>query len=93
VDELISGHGEFVVQLEPAHLQEALTLVRAQPWGVSARVNEQGALVSAAPQGHGRDLNLFLVQAGFAPDTISPQVQDLEQVFLRLTGNGMGGIQ
>lgn len=93
VDELVSGHGEFVVRLEPAYLQEALALVRQQPWGQSAQIDPTGALVTGAPAGHGRDLNLFLVQAGFAPDSFVEQTHDLEDVFLRLTGNGIGGIQ
>ncbi len=91
IDELVSGQGEFAVQLEPAYAREALALVRAQPWGASARLDEQGVLVTPAPEDHGRDLNLFLVHAGFAPDSIVRQTQDLEQVFLRLTGNGNGG--
>jgi ABC-2 type transport system ATP-binding protein len=90
VEELVSGHGEYAVRLEPAYLGEALTLVRRQPWGRAARV-EDGALITPAPEGHGRDLNLFLVQAGFAPETLAPHAQDLEDVFLRLTGtNGQG---
>ncbi|WIG61433.1 MAG: Efflux ABC transporter, ATP-binding protein [Ktedonobacterales bacterium] len=87
IDELVKGHGEFVVTLEPAYLNEALALVRQQPWGTRARVDAvTNALITSAPQGHGRDLNLFLVQAGFAPDGLTPQTQDLEQVFLQLTG-------
>ncbi len=93
VEELVSSHGEFAVQVEPAYVQEALALVQAQPWGKGARVGDHGALVTAAPHGHGRDLNLFLVHAGFAPETITEQVQDLEQVFLRLTGNGTEGVR
>jgi ABC-2 type transport system ATP-binding protein len=90
IDELIRGHGEFAVRLEPAHVREALTLVRAQSWGRDARLDEDGALITAAPEGHGRDLNLFLVHAGFAPETIAPQAQDLEQIFLRLTNSKSG---
>jgi len=87
IEKLIGGQGDFAVQIEPAHLHEALALVRTQPWGQTARINtEQGALITPAPGGHGRDLNLFLVQAGFAPDTLAQQSQDLEEVFLRLTG-------
>ncbi|MEO7002594.1 MAG: ABC transporter ATP-binding protein [Ktedonobacterales bacterium] len=87
IEKLIGGQGDFAVQIEPAHLNEALALVRSQPWGQTARINtEQGALITSAPGGHGRDLNLFLVQAGFAPDTIAQQSEDLEEVFLRLTG-------
>ena len=90
IDELVKGHGEFAVRLEPAHAREALALVRAQPWGHDARLDEQGMLVTAAPEGHGRDLNLFLVHNGFAPETLAPQTQDLEQIFLRLTNNNSG---
>ncbi len=91
VEELTSAHGEFAVTLERA--QEALMLVQAQNWGREARLNEQGALITPAPANRGRDLNLFLVQAGFAPDTISQATQDLEEVFLRLTNGGPGGVQ
>jgi ABC-2 type transport system ATP-binding protein len=93
IEELIKGHGEYVVRLEPAYAQEALALVRAQPWGGFARLDESGALITPAPDGHGRDLNLFLVNAGFAPDSLAPQTQDLEQVFLKLTGNGEGQVK
>jgi ABC-type multidrug transport system ATPase subunit len=91
VEELTSGRGEFVVTLERA--QEALAVLRAQDWGRGARLNEQGALITPAPANRGRELNLFLVKAGFAPDTISQATQDLEEVFLRLTNGSSGGIQ
>ena len=91
IEDLISGHGEFVVTLERA--QEALALVKAQPWGKDARLDARGALVTTAPGKRGRDLNLFLVDAGFAPETIAQSTQDLEQVFLELTNSGTGEIQ
>lgn len=91
IEELTNGSGEFAVRLERA--TEALALVQAQSWGRSARLDNQGALITAAPGNRGRELNLFLVQAGFAPDTITQATQDLEQVFLQLTGNGSGGVQ
>jgi ABC-type multidrug transport system ATPase subunit len=91
VEELTSTHGEFSVTLE--HEQEALVLVQAQNWGREARLNEQGALITRAPGNRGRELNLFLVQAGFAPDTISQATQDLEEDVLRLTNGGTGGVQ
>ncbi len=93
VDELVAGHGQFVVQLEPAYIQEALALVRRQPWGGAARINDNGALVTPAPGGHGRDLNLFLVNAGFAPESLTPEVHDLEQVFLNLTSSSNGEVK
>jgi ABC-2 type transport system ATP-binding protein len=88
VEALTRGHGEISVQLERA--QEALAAVRAQPWGQNARIASDGALITPAPGGRGKDLNLFLVNAGFAPDALTPATQDLEQIFLQLT-NGSSG--
>ena len=93
VDELVRGHGEFAVQLEPAYVREALALVQSQPWGAGAHIDESGALITPAPGGHGRDLNLYLVQAGYAPESLAPSAQDLEHVFLRLTGANEGGVK
>ncbi len=90
VEDLTRGHGEFTVTLERA--EQALSLVRAQAWGKDARLDANGALLTPAPDGRGRDLNLFLVNAGFAPDTIVQSTQDLEQVFLHLTNGGSGEI-
>ena len=91
VEELTKGHGEFTVTLEGA--EQALALIQAQAWGKDARIDTCGVLVTPAPQGRGRDLNLFLVNAGFAPDTIAQSTKDLEQVFLHLTNGGSGEIQ
>ena len=92
VEDLVKGQGEFAVTLE--RIQDALNLVRAQAWGKNARIEARNnTLVTAAPDGRGRSLNLFFVNAGFAPDAITPAVQDLEQVFLRLTHNDVGGVQ
>ncbi len=60
------------------------------PGAARRRVDEHGALITAAPDGHGRDLNLFLVNAGFAPDSLSLETHDLEQVFLDLTNSSNG---
>ena len=91
VEDLTRGKGEFVVTLDRA--REALALVQQQPWGKDAHLDENGALVALAPDGRGRDLNVFLVNAGFAPDTITASTQGLEEVFLRLTNGGSGGKQ
>ena len=91
IEELISGRGEFTVKLERAN--EALALIQTQPWGRSSRLDSSGALVTLAPEGRGRNLNLFLVNAGFAPDMLIQTTQDLEQVFLSLTNSGTGEIQ
>jgi ABC-2 type transport system ATP-binding protein len=93
VEELVAGRGQYVVQLEPAYVQEALALVKRLPWGGAARVDENGALITPAPGGHGRDLNLFLVNAGFAPDSLTLETHDLEQVFLNLTQSSNGDIK
>ncbi|HEY7833703.1 MAG TPA: ABC transporter ATP-binding protein, partial [Ktedonobacterales bacterium] len=70
VEELTRGHGEFSVTLErPA---EALALLQAQPWSQGARRGADNTIITQAPEGRGRDLNLFLVKAGFAPDAIGP---------------------
>jgi len=91
IEELTAGQGEFAVTLE--RVQEALALLKVQSWGKSAHLDGSGALITLAPGGRGRNLNLFLVNAGFAPDTITPSTEDLEQVFLRLTNSGSGEIQ
>ena len=53
-------------------------------------MNASGALVTFAPEGRGRDLNVFLVNAGFAPDSLTLETHDLEQVFLNLTNSANG---
>jgi ABC-2 type transport system ATP-binding protein len=87
IDALVSGHGTFTVTLGAERVAEALALLRRQPWGASARQDGADGIITAAPEGRGRDLNLFLVNAGFAPDGLAPHTEDLESVFLRLTGD------
>jgi ABC-2 type transport system ATP-binding protein len=87
VAELLSGHGEFVVRVDDA--AGALALVRRQPWGGSARM-EDGALVTASPTGMGRDLMRHLANGGFWPDVVRERQQNLEEIFLSLTGNHHG---
>src|SRR5438270_11087655 len=91
VEELTKGHGEFIVTLERA--EQALALIQTQAWGKEARIDANGALITPAPEERGRNLNLFLVNAGFAPDTIAQSTKDLEQVFLHFTNGGSGEIQ
>jgi ABC-2 type transport system ATP-binding protein len=83
VEELITSHGEFTVVVEDA--PAVLELIQRQDWGRTARIAE-GAIVCASPTGRGRDLTRFLVTAGHWPDAIGERHQDLEDIFLSLTG-------
>jgi ABC-2 type transport system ATP-binding protein len=88
VEDLTRGGGEFAVTLDRADV--ALAAVRQQPWGREAHLEDEGRLVTASPDGRGRALVSFLVDAGFVPDTVEPITRDLEQIFLSLT-NGKTG--
>jgi ABC-type multidrug transport system ATPase subunit len=91
IAELTQGQGDFRVTVErPA---QALELIRAQTWGADARLNNENIVLTKAPENSGRALNLFLVQAGFVPETLERPAQDLEQVFLSLTHAGSGDIK
>ena len=85
VTELVRGSGEFEVRV--ANPVEAVAAIRRQPWGNGARVVD-GVVVTASPSGRGRELNEFLVRSGFSPDSVSERAEELEDVFLRLTGGG-----
>jgi ABC-type multidrug transport system ATPase subunit len=91
IEDLTRGHGEYEVQVERA--QEALQLIQQQPWGRSAHFSEEGMIITPTPQGRGRDLNLFLGQAGFVVDVLAPAKRDLEQVFLQLTNSHAGDVK
>jgi ABC-2 type transport system ATP-binding protein len=82
VADLVASHGEFVLRME--NPEPALGLLRTQPWGGAARLDE-GALVAASPTGRGRDLVRFLAQSGIWADTIDERHQNLEEIFLSLT--------
>ena len=89
VEALTQTDGVYAVKVrEPA---EALALVKAQPWGAPAQIDANGYLLTPSPDGEGRSLNLFLSQAGHAPDLIMYQTESLEDVFLRLTGAAPNG--
>jgi ABC-2 type transport system ATP-binding protein len=83
VADLVAGSGELVLGGldDPEHV---VSLLHAQPWGRSARV-EHGAVVATSPTGHARDLVRFLAQAGIWADTIEERQGSLEEIFLRLT--------
>ena len=85
VAELVRPAGEFELRVEdPAAV---LTVIRAQPWGVLARI-EAGMLVSPSPTGRGRDLVDALVRLGVRPDGVAERTTSLEAAFLHLTGRG-----
>jgi len=83
VAELTDSGGEFVIILDRP--EAALALVRAQPWGAGARL-EDLQLVSPSPTGRGRDLVQYLAGQGHWPDVIRERQQSLEEIFLDLTG-------
>ncbi|HEU5376182.1 MAG TPA: ABC transporter ATP-binding protein [Ktedonobacteraceae bacterium] len=91
VAELTQGQGEFRVTVEKP--QEALALVKNQPWGRNARMDHGQAFLTRAPEDNGRALNFFLSQSGFVPELLERPTQDLEQVFLNLTNSGSGDIK
>jgi ABC-2 type transport system ATP-binding protein len=83
VAELLHTAGEFEVKVDdPAALVVEL---KRQPWGREAR-SEDGLVITAAPDGRGRSLITFLVNAGFTPDSVAERQRDLEDIFLSLTG-------
>lgn len=91
VAELTNRGNEFCVTVEQA--AQALELLKTQPWGQGARLDGANALITKAPDNSGRALNLFLVEAGFVPETLERPTHDLEQVFLNLTNSGSGDIK
>ncbi len=91
IENLLRGDGKFRVQVENTH--EALNVIKQEPWGKDAQLDERNAIITYAPNYSGRDLNLFLVKEGFAPDSLSQTAQDLEQIFLELTGSKGGEVK
>ena len=83
VAELLESQGEFVVSVENA--EAVLELLQRQDWGRSARI-DGGSLICSSPTGRGRDLARFLAGAGHWPDSLAERHQDLEDIFLSLTG-------
>jgi ABC-2 type transport system ATP-binding protein len=84
IDELTHGDGEFVAQVEQR--DAALTLLRQQSWGQTARLDPAGHIITPSPDGRGQSLYRFLADAGYVPDALTPYAERLEDVFLRLTG-------
>jgi ABC-2 type transport system ATP-binding protein len=84
VHDLLKSSGEFEVKVDsPDKLLAALHL---QPWAQQART-EDGLVITPAPEGRGRNLIKFLVDGGYTPDSVSERQQDLEDIFLKLTGD------
>jgi ABC-2 type transport system ATP-binding protein len=84
VTELLDASGEFVVHADRP--TELLELLQAQPWAGNVRVHD-GAIITSAPKGRGRELIQFLAQAGQWPESVAPRQQNLEEIFLSLTGD------
>jgi ABC-2 type transport system ATP-binding protein len=83
VQELLRSSGEFVVKVDAP--QDLVALLRRQSWAPQAR-SEDGVVITTAPEGRGRNLIKFLVDNGQSPDSVSERHQDLEDIFLSLTG-------
>lgn len=88
IEELTRGQGEYAVRLEHPH--EALALLRQQQWGQTARLTDDGTLLTPAPRQSGSELSAFLAQAGFLPESLAPAVQNLEEVFFSLINTHEG---
>jgi ABC-2 type transport system ATP-binding protein len=83
VSDLLGASGEFVVQVADA--PTVLALLKRQSWANAARLDGT-ELISPSPSGRGRDLIRFLAEAGHWPDSVAPRHQNLEEIFLSLTG-------
>jgi ABC-2 type transport system ATP-binding protein len=83
VAELLQAPGEFEVRVDAP--ERLVAELRKHDWGREARP-EDGVIVTSSPDGRGRSLIKFLVEAGFDPDAVSPRQRDLEDIFLTLTG-------
>ena len=83
VVELLKAGGDFEVSVDQP--QEVVSILQRQEWGRDARMDD-GMVITRAPDDKGRNLIAFLVQNGHTPDTVSARHQDLEDIFLKLTG-------
>jgi len=79
----VDGSAGFVIRVD--NCADALSILRRQSWGGSARLDD-GTIITASPSGRGQDLVRFLAQAGYWPDSVAPRQQNLEEIFLSLTG-------
>ena len=83
VADLLGSSGEFVVRVDDP--QTVLDLLKRQEWGRTARLDHRD-LITPSPTSKGRDLVKFLADAGHWPDSVAPRHQNLEEIFLTLTG-------
>jgi ABC-2 type transport system ATP-binding protein len=88
VADLLRGQGEFEITMEEP--DAAVALLRETAWGADARL-ERGRLIARSPSGRGRDLVRWLAERGFWPDRVTERQQNLEEIFLHLTGGAAGG--
>jgi len=64
--------------------------LQGEPLLVAPDAGRPGTLLTPSPDGRGRTLIRFLVEAGFYPDSLNPFQESLEEVFLRLTAGERG---
>jgi ABC-2 type transport system ATP-binding protein len=75
-----------IFEIEVDDLAGARALLQNAPWIRDLRI-EDNLLVVNAPGIRGRDLNRFLSNYGFVPETIRRRTEDLEQIFLSMTSS------
>jgi ABC-type multidrug transport system ATPase subunit len=87
VEELIaqSGHQEMNVRVNLP--DKALSLLWSQPWGRTARMTDDGTIITTAPDNKAGELVQFLVQSDLVVEAVSPHQSNLEQIFLDLTSD------
>jgi ABC-2 type transport system ATP-binding protein len=77
-----SSHQELIIRVNRP--DEALSMLRAYPWGRTARMTPDGVIITGAPNNQSAALAQFLIQANFVAETIMPYTSNLEQIFLDL---------
>jgi ABC-2 type transport system ATP-binding protein len=85
IEDLTRSRGIYRLRIDDT--QNVLSLIQRQPWGSGAHI-DHGDIITQAPEGRGRYLIQFLAGVGLTPDEVAAHQEQLEDVFLRLTGNG-----
>jgi ABC-2 type transport system ATP-binding protein len=87
IEELIAQSSHHELSIRVYRPNEALSVLRSQPWGRTARMLPDGMIVTGAPDNQPAALAQFLIHANFVAETIMPREFNLEQIFLDLTND------